>query len=90
MGGIYGDKPSTLARFKENYIKLRDKVKKRLVLENDEVRIHDHLEWFLMMCRYAIMLMTYSLSVTSWTSRCECNPSPYDQSLTGNIASSTT
>jgi UV DNA damage repair endonuclease len=38
MGGIYGDKPSTLARFKENYTtRLSDKVKKRLVLENDEV-----------------------------------------------------
>ena len=38
MGGIYGDKPSTLARFKENYTtRLSDNVKKRLVLENDEV-----------------------------------------------------
>ena len=38
MGGVYGDKPTTLARFKENYInKLPDKIKKRLVLENDEV-----------------------------------------------------
>jgi UV DNA damage endonuclease len=38
MGGIYGDKESTLARFKENYTtRLSDKVKKRLVLENDEI-----------------------------------------------------
>jgi UV DNA damage repair endonuclease len=38
MGGIYGDKESTLARFKENYTtRLSDAVKKRLVLENDEV-----------------------------------------------------
>lgn len=38
MGGIYGDKPSTLARFKENYTtKLSENVMKRLVLENDEV-----------------------------------------------------
>jgi UV DNA damage endonuclease len=38
MGGIYGDKPTTLARFKENYTtRLTDKVKKRLVLENDEI-----------------------------------------------------
>lgn len=37
MGGVYGDKPSTLARFKENYLKLPDNIKARLVLENDEV-----------------------------------------------------
>lgn len=40
MGGVYGDKPSTLARFKENYVKLGDHIKRRLVLENDEVRSH--------------------------------------------------
>ena len=40
MGGIYGDKETTLARFKENYTnRLSDKIKKRLVLENDEVSI---------------------------------------------------
>lgn len=38
MGGVYGDKPSTLARFKENYVTLPDNIKGRLVLENDEVR----------------------------------------------------
>ena len=38
MGGIYGDKETTLARFKENYTtKLTDRVKSRLVLENDEI-----------------------------------------------------
>ena len=38
MGGVYGDKPGTLERFKENYInRLSDRVKARLVLENDEV-----------------------------------------------------
>ncbi|OWZ61878.1 UV damage endonuclease UvdE [Cryptococcus neoformans] len=38
MGGVYGDKESTLARFKENYTTLAsDKVKARLVLENDEI-----------------------------------------------------
>ena len=38
MGGIYGDKETTLARFKENYVtKLSDGIKARLVLENDEV-----------------------------------------------------
>lgn len=40
MGGVYGDKESTLARFKENYTSLAsDKVKARLVLENDEVSV---------------------------------------------------
>jgi UV DNA damage endonuclease len=38
MGGIYGDKETTLARFKENYrTKLSDGIKARLVLENDEI-----------------------------------------------------
>ncbi|TFY82770.1 hypothetical protein EWM64_g1242 [Hericium alpestre] len=36
--GVYGDKPATLARFKENYTsKLSDDIKARLVLENDEM-----------------------------------------------------
>ncbi|KZV67692.1 UV-endonuclease UvdE [Peniophora sp. CONT] len=37
MGGVYGDKPSTLARFKENYRQLPENIKARLVLENDEI-----------------------------------------------------
>ncbi|CAL1710108.1 unnamed protein product [Somion occarium] len=38
MGGVYGDKESTLARFKENYqAKLTDEMKARLVMENDEI-----------------------------------------------------
>ena len=37
MGGIYGDKPGTLERFKVNWHRLSDGVKARLVLENDEV-----------------------------------------------------
>lgn len=38
MGGTYGDKEATLARFKENYTtRLSERVKARLVLENDEV-----------------------------------------------------
>lgn len=45
MGGIFGDKSATLDRFRENYAKLSDKVKKRLVLENDDVcySMHDLL-----------------------------------------------
>ncbi|KAI5115036.1 hypothetical protein M0805_005324 [Coniferiporia weirii] len=37
MGGMYGDKLATLERFKENYTKLPENVKGRLVLENDEM-----------------------------------------------------
>lgn len=38
MGGIYGDKPAALERFKVNYKeRLGESVKRRLVLENDEV-----------------------------------------------------
>lgn len=45
MGGIFGDKAATIERFKENYKKLPQKVKDRLVLENDDVcySVHDLL-----------------------------------------------
>ena len=39
--GTFGDKAATLERFKENYTKLlSDSIKRRLVLENDEVNLH--------------------------------------------------
>ncbi|KAL8850355.1 MAG: hypothetical protein Q9221_004675 [Calogaya cf. arnoldii] len=37
LGGVFGDKEATLARFRENYAKLPQGVKDRLVLENDDV-----------------------------------------------------
>ena len=37
LGGVFGDKEATLQRFRDNYRKLPDGVKKRLVLENDDV-----------------------------------------------------
>lgn len=37
MGGVYGDKAATLDRFRQNYARLSDGVKRRLVLENDDV-----------------------------------------------------
>ena len=45
LGGVFGDKVATLQRFRENYKKLSDAVKKRLVLENDDVSwtVHDLL-----------------------------------------------
>ncbi|KAK5445114.1 UV-damage endonuclease [Exophiala xenobiotica] len=45
MGGVFGDKAATIERFKENYHKLPQKVKDRLVLENDDVcySVHDLL-----------------------------------------------
>ncbi|KAK3370677.1 UV-endonuclease UvdE-domain-containing protein [Podospora didyma] len=45
MGGTYGDKPTTLDRFRVNYAKLSLEVKRRLVLENDDVAwsVHDLL-----------------------------------------------
>ena len=45
LGGVFGDKAATLDRFRENYIKLPQGVKDRLVLENDDVSwsVHDLL-----------------------------------------------
>ncbi|TGJ80531.1 hypothetical protein E0Z10_g8236 [Xylaria hypoxylon] len=45
MGGVFGDKATTLDRFREEYNKLSDGVKARLVLENDDVSwtVHDIL-----------------------------------------------
>ncbi|KAI4128605.1 MAG: hypothetical protein LQ338_002639 [Usnochroma carphineum] len=45
LGGVFGDKEATLARFRENYTKLPQHVKDRLVLENDDVSwsVHDLL-----------------------------------------------
>lgn len=36
IGGIYGDKKSAVSRFAANYNKLDDRVKQRLVIENDD------------------------------------------------------
>ena len=45
MGGMFGDKGETLDRFRENYKNLDVNIKKRLVLENDDViwSVHDLL-----------------------------------------------
>lgn len=45
LGGVFGDKEATLDRFRENYAKLPQGVKDRLVLENDDVSwsVHDLL-----------------------------------------------
>ncbi|KAL3475506.1 UV-endonuclease UvdE-domain-containing protein [Aspergillus californicus] len=45
MGGVFGDKQATLDRFRENYSKLSQDIKNRLVLENDDVSwsVHDLL-----------------------------------------------
>lgn len=45
MGGTFGSKPETLARFRDNYAALDEGIKRRLVLENDDVcySVHDLL-----------------------------------------------
>jgi UV DNA damage endonuclease len=45
MGGVFEGKAETIERFKENYTKLSQSVKNRLVLENDDVcyTVHDLL-----------------------------------------------
>lgn len=42
MGGMFGDKAATLDRFRENYQKLPQGIKNRLVLENDDMSWHMH------------------------------------------------
>ena len=37
LGGVFGDKAATLDRFRENYARLSQGIKDRLVLENDDV-----------------------------------------------------
>jgi UV DNA damage endonuclease len=36
IGGIYGDKPSAIERFKKQYKKLSSRIKHRLIIENDD------------------------------------------------------
>lgn len=36
VGGLYGDKHSSLERFKENFVKLPDRIRKRIIIENDD------------------------------------------------------
>ena len=36
LGGIYGDKKRAIRSFKENYLRLPEKIKRRLALENDD------------------------------------------------------
>lgn len=45
LGGVFGDKAATLDRFRANYRKLSPGVKRRLVMENDDVSwsVHDLL-----------------------------------------------
>lgn len=45
LGGVFGDKAATLDRFRANYRKLPPGIKKRFVLENDDVSwsVHDLL-----------------------------------------------
>lgn len=45
LGGTFGDKAATIKRFKANYAALSASIKKRLVLENDDVSwsVHDLL-----------------------------------------------
>ena len=40
LQGTFNDKEATLLRFRENYAKLSENIKARLVLENDEVRLY--------------------------------------------------
>ena len=36
VGGMYGDKEKAIERFKQNFVKLPDRIRKRIILENDD------------------------------------------------------
>ncbi len=36
VGGVYGDKEKAIERFKQNFVKLPDRIRKRIILENDD------------------------------------------------------
>jgi len=36
VGGVYGDKEKAIERFKQNFIRLPDRIRKRIILENDD------------------------------------------------------
>ena len=36
VGGLYKNKPTSIERFKTNYVKLPDRIRKRIILENDD------------------------------------------------------
>ncbi|MCX7710037.1 MAG: UV DNA damage repair endonuclease UvsE [Clostridia bacterium] len=36
VGGLYKDKKTSIERFKENFVKLPDRIRKRIILENDD------------------------------------------------------
>lgn len=36
VGGLYGDKESAIERFKQNFVKLPDRIRLRIILENDD------------------------------------------------------
>lgn len=36
VGGLYGNKCSSIERFKDNFVKLPDKIRKRIIIENDD------------------------------------------------------
>lgn len=36
-GGVYGNKPEALKTFEENFMRLKESTRNRLVLENDEM-----------------------------------------------------
>ncbi|OGO81523.1 MAG: UV damage endonuclease UvsE [Clostridiales bacterium GWC2_40_7] len=36
IGGLYKDKAASISRFKENFVKLPDRIRRRIILENDD------------------------------------------------------
>lgn len=36
VGGLYKDKAASISRFKENFVKLPDRIRRRIILENDD------------------------------------------------------
>lgn len=80
IGGIYGDKPAAIERFKSNYVMLEDRIKARLIIENDDkcytaeevLAIGQELKIPVVFdnLHHAIHPSSVSQSITEWIAAC--------------------
>ncbi|MGE0792598.1 MAG: UV DNA damage repair endonuclease UvsE [Candidatus Woesearchaeota archaeon] len=79
IGGVYGDKTSAIKRFIENYKKLPNKIKKRLVIEND------HRSYSLKDCLIVNKATNIPLVYDSYHHECLNNGETFKESISKAI-----